>query len=270
MKRRTFLKSSLAAASVAGATQMMSTQAADKKTATEYYELRVYTLKDAAQQGPVDEYLGKALIPALNRQGVRPVGVFTEVPASTPPAPGQLQSPMMYVLAVYQSLEQFAAVNGKLAADADYQKAGATYLGVPATSPAYVRVESSLMSAIAGIPKIEVPEKRGRLFNLRIYESHSEAAGKKKIEMFNVGEIAIFRRTGLTPVFFGETIAGARMPNLTYMLTFPDDPARDAAWKKFRDDPEWVKLKAIPEYMDKNIVSRITNKLLRPTASSQI
>ena len=121
------------------------------------------------------------------------------------------------------------------------------------------------------MPKFEKTDtSKPRLLNLRIYESHNERANKKKIEMFNKGELAIFRRTGLTPVLFGEAIAGTNIPNLTYLLVFPDEPGRKAAWDKFRDDDEWKKLKAMPEYADKEIVSRITNKILTPTAYSEI
>jgi hypothetical protein len=88
--------------------------------------------------------------------------------------------------------------------------------------------------------------------------------------MFNRGEIAIFRRVGLNPVFFGEAIAGLRMPNLTYLLAFEDDKARADAWKTFGGDPEWRKLRAIPEYEDKRIVSGIRNVLMTPTSYSQI
>ena len=88
--------------------------------------------------------------------------------------------------------------------------------------------------------------------------------------MFNKGEIAIFRRVGLNPVLFGEAILGTRIPNLTYLLAFDDEAARVEAWNKFRSDPEWIKLKSIPEYEDKRIVSKITNKLLTPAEYSQI
>ena len=89
--------------------------------------------------------------------------------------------------------------------------------------------------------------------------------------MFNKGELAIFRRVGLTPVFFGETIVGADHAE-------PDLPARlpRRGRPQGRLDsvsattPEWKKLKAIPEYADKEIVSRITNKILTPTAYSEI
>ena len=128
-----------------------------------------------------------------------------------------------------------------------------------------------MLAAIEGMPKIEKPDTtKPRLLNLRIYESHNERAGKKKIEMFNKGEIAIFKRVGLTPVMFGEALVGSALPNLTYLLTFPDDDARKAAWGKFGPDPEWVKLKSIPEYADKEIVSHITNVILTPTSYSEI
>ncbi len=121
------------------------------------------------------------------------------------------------------------------------------------------------------MPRLEKPDaSKPRLFNLRIYESHNERAGQKKIEMFNKAELAIFRRVGLTPVFFAETIVGANMPNLTYMLVFPDEAGRKEAWGRFVKDPEWLKLRAMPEYADKEIVSRITNKILVPASYSQL
>lgn len=121
------------------------------------------------------------------------------------------------------------------------------------------------------MPKLQVPANKKRIFELRRYESASEEAGKKKIKMFNdVGEIAIFKRVGLTPVFFGETLIGEMRPNLTYMLTFDDMAEHDKNWKAFGGDPEWNRIKAIPEYEDAKIVSRITRTFLDPTSFSQI
>jgi hypothetical protein len=121
------------------------------------------------------------------------------------------------------------------------------------------------------MPKLEKPDTaKPHLLNLRIYESHNERAARKKIEMFNEHELPIFRRVGLNPVFFGETLIGSKMPNLTYMLVFPDDAERQAAWNRFKMDDDWKKLKAVPEYADKEIVSHITNKILTPAPYSQI
>jgi hypothetical protein len=87
--------------------------------------------------------------------------------------------------------------------------------------------------------------------------------------MFNEGgEIKVFLKTGLQPVFFGETLIGPKMPNLTYMLVFDDMADRDAKWKVFGGDPEWKKLSSNPEYKD--TVSNITDIILRPTPYSQI
>ena len=129
------------------------------------------------------------------------------------------------------------------------------------------------MMAFEAMPRVEAPKPASpsRVFELRTYESHNEGAGLKKIEMFEKGgEIAIFRRVGLTPVFFGRTVIGPSMPNLTYMVTFPDAAARDKAWATFRDDPEWVKLRQTAGYSNAEILTNITIPLLRPTDYSQI
>lgn len=274
MQRRTFLNSTLAAGGLA-AMPVLSASAAESKAAPvrQLFELRTYLLRDG-QRAAFDAYASQALIPALNRLGVKPIGAFYEspAPAATPASPPTETKPVpaAFLLIPYDDAGRLAAVNAGLAGDRVYQQAAAEYLAVPATSPVFNRIESSLFLAFETMPKLEAPAHKPTLFNLRIYESHNEAAGKKKIEMFNQGEIAIFRRVGLTPVFFGEAVVGARLPNLTYLLAFADDAARTQAWNTFRADSEWLKLKAIPEYEDKKIVSKITNKLLTPAEYSQV
>jgi hypothetical protein len=178
------------------------------------------------------------------------------------------------VLVPHASLEAFAAAPSKLLVDETYRTAGAAYLNLPSTDAAYVRYESSLLRAFASMPKIELPaysrEQKPRLFELRTYESHSETAGAKKIEMFDTGETDLMRRVGLGPVFFGEMVIGSRLPNLTYLLSAESDEAHKAHWDAFRTDPEWKRMSAIPEYANARIVSKITNKFLVPTAYSQI
>jgi len=63
--------------------------------------------------------------------------------------------------------------------------------------------------------------------------------------MFNTQNCRSFQRVGLTPSL-RRTLIGPRRPNLTYMLVFPDDAARTAAWHSFGGDDAWKKLKAIP------------------------
>jgi hypothetical protein len=270
MKRREFLASSLAASAAAGGTPAGGAAdappPADDQRGREYYELRRYLLRRGPQTALLDDYLREGLIPGMKRLGAGPIGVF-----NTSIGP---ESPLAYVLIAYPTVELAASATARLFSDAEYLKAAAVFLDAPASAPAYARVESSLMGAFAGLPKLEVPpgagDHRPRIFELRTYESHSKKANRKKIEMFNTGEIAIFRRTGLRPVFFGETLLGARLPNLTYMLAFDDLAAREKNWSTFVADPEWKKLSTTPGYTDGEIVSNITNVILSPAPYSEV
>src|SRR6185295_2966385 len=267
MQRREFLKSSAAAASVAAMSPLLSANAAEaSKSAREFYELRLYHLRRGPMTKRFDDFCRDAAIPAMNRAGIAPVGVFSVMFGP--------DSPTMYVLLPHKSIESFGTALDRVRADADYQKAGAEFINATPGDPSYIRVEISLLVAFASIPRVEVPAataaKKPRVFELRTYESHSKKANKKKIEMFNTGEIAIFRRVGLTPVFFGETLIGTKIPSLTYMLAFESMAERDKNWGQFGPDPEWKKLSSTPAYTDPEIVTNISNVFLRPAPYSQI
>ncbi|GMU24347.1 MAG: hypothetical protein AMXMBFR13_44210 [Phycisphaerae bacterium] len=272
MERRSFLAGSLAAAGtaigVSSATALAADEAAGPASGKrELYELRVYRMLRGPMLQRADGYFQNALLPALKRHGLGPVGVFTLMVGP--------DNPSYYVLIPHPSAESVVTLGSRLGADAQYKSAAADFGKAPATDPPYKMVESSLMLAADFMPKIEVPSGAAnnspRVFELRIYRSHSKTANRKKIEMFGpAGELAIFRRTGLQPVFFAETLIGSMLPNLTYMLVFPDMATRDKNWSTFVADPEWKKLSTTPGYTDPEIVAEITNVLLRPTAYSQI
>lgn len=259
MNRREFLT----AGSIAGITGMSfsGATAIGGESKQEYLEFRQYRLHVGSKKRLLGDFLRDAGIPAMNRIGIRKVGVFN---AKYGP-----NSPTLYVLLVHKSLDTVINSAQMLMDDKEYRRAGADFVNAPLSEPAFVRMESSLMLAFKDMPKLEVPEKKKRLFELRTYESHSIKASKKKIEMFNKGgEIAIFKKTGLQPVFFGETLIGPRMPNLTYMLVFEDMGDRDKKWKVFGSSPEWRKLRSNPAYKD--TVSNITDIILQPAGYSQI
>ncbi|QEH34545.1 hypothetical protein OJF2_30850 [Aquisphaera giovannonii] len=226
------------------------------------YELRRYLIDGDEQKHGLDAYLRDAAIPALNRLGVSPVGVF--YPEKDPK--------VVYVLSRHKSADSLLACGQKLQADPEYLKAGAAFLDAPAEKPAYRRVESSVLHAFKGMPTIEPPPKSaGRILQLRIYESPSVKTNLKKIEMFNdAGEIALFRKVGLHPVCFGQAIFGDKLPNLTYMLAFESHAELDANWKTFITSPEWQALKGRAEYADRAILSGITNIILTPAEYSQV
>jgi hypothetical protein len=265
MKRRLFVKTSLLG-TVAGTAAPFISKASGtvaNKNDRQWYELRVYTFKNSAQETITENYFEKAAIPALNRLGCKNVGVFKEM------KPGD--QPKLFVVIPFESIEQFTQAPDKLAKDILYKDAAAAYLNATAAEPAYERIESSLLRAFTHMPLLVPFKGKPRIFELRRYESASEKAGEKKIDMFNdKGEIAIFKRTGLAPVFFGETIIGTLRPNLTYMLMFEDMAAHDANWKVFGSDPEWKKIKAVPGYADAEIVSHITSTFLLPADCSQV
>ncbi len=266
MKRRGFLVSSLAAGALAGGPESPAAQRHGDVADREIYELRKYSLRRGPQPQMVIDYYHEAAIPALNRLGVRPVGVF-----NTSIGP---ESPAIYVLVRFDSLQAALSIPDQLLADQEYRKAGAAFNDVAATEPAYMRMENSLLLAFAGMPSLELPAsaatKQPRIFELRTYESHSKKANHTKIEMFNKSEISIFRRTGLHPVFFGERLIGPGQPSLTYMLTFADMAERTSNWAAFGADPEWKKLSTTPGYTDAEIVCNITNVILTPASCSQI
>jgi hypothetical protein len=256
MKRRDFLAGGIAGAAGIDAAASMGKS---EKSKRQYFELRQYHLLNRSKIGEVGDFLREAGIPAMNRIGIKPVGVFTPMYGAN--------SSILYVLLVHRFLDSVEQASARLLADEEFQRSD--FVNAMLSEPGYVRMESSLMVAFKDMPKLEAPEQERRIFELRIYESHSAKAAKKKIEMFNEGgEIAIFKKTGLQPVFFGETLIGPRMPNLTYMLVFDDMEMRDKRWAIFGSDPDWKKLRANPAYKD--TVSNITDIILRPTRYSQI
>jgi hypothetical protein len=263
MKRRSFLATTIITTSGAMLPSIAMSADSLNKNSSEFYELRTYNLSSERQQKLVEDYFEKAAIPALNKIGVNNIGVFKELKPE-----GQTK---IYTLIPYSSIGDFITVNQKLENDKAYKDAGAAYLNAPATEPAYDRIESSLLTAFAHMPKMNVPAKKDRLFELRRYEHATESAGKKKLEMFNdAGEIDIFKRLGFNPVFFGETIIGDHRPNLIYMVTFDDMAAHDRNWKAFVGDAEWKKISSIPDYADAKLVSHITSTFLSPLNCSQI
>lgn len=262
MKRRQFLTSSLAAPVLAAGAAQQS--GADKKR--EYYVLRRYQLQNGPQHKLTEDFLAEALIPGLNRMGISPVGAFS---VSIGP-----ESPTIYVLMPNTSAESLVTADFRLEQDGEFMRAGAAFLNAPDKQPAYVRVESSLMLAFEGWPKLTVlpaTAQRGkRMFELRTYESPSDQDHRRKVEMFNSGEFAAFEKAGFWQVFFGDTLIGPRLPNLTYMLGFEDMAARDRMWKAFGESEEWKKLSSATRYNFEEIVSSITNVILTPTSYSQI
>jgi hypothetical protein len=255
----------LGAAALA-ATRTGAAQPPTTSSAREYYLIRRYQLQAGPQTKIVESYFGDALIPAMTRMGMGPIGAF-----KLDYGP---ETPAFYVVIPGRSVEALATIDFRLSQDADFLKAAEPFWNAPATAPAFLRMESSLLAAFEGWPRLTPPAttatKSKRIFQLRTYESPSDAAHVRKVEMFHKGEFEIFQKAGCHPVFFGDALVGTRMPQLTYMLSFANLTELEKSWAAFSADPDWKKLQGSPRYNYEAIVSNISNLVLSPLTASQI
>jgi len=269
MKRRRFIAASIAASTLAAAGKavgQVSATGAFTGPRREFYQLRRYNLFSGQQLKVTESYFSGALIPALARMALGPVGAFKlDIGPETP---------AYYVLIPGSSVETLAELDLRLGKDTDFLKVAEPFWNATAKAPAFQRVETSLMAAFEGWPKLTPPvssaTKGKRMFQMRTYESPSNGDHQRKVEMFHSGEFEIFLKAGFHPVFFGDTLAGSRMPNLTYMLSFADTAELEAKWNIFRTDPAWKKLSGSPRYAFDQIVTNISNLFLSPLECSQI
>jgi hypothetical protein len=254
MNRRNFMT----AAAAAGMAAAPLSAAGENRI----FELRWFRMRNGPQVQRTTEFLGGVLAPAAKRAGSGPLGFFSATIGE--------QSPFILMLASYGSLQGVGDAIDRLMADKEFRKGFDQYNAAP--EPGFVRMENELLRAFDTQVSLAAPppQKTARIFEMRTYESSGWQAGKTKVKMFNEGEANIFRRLGMAPVFFGETLVGRNLPNLTYMLSFNDLADRDAKWKAFRTDPDWERMRSIPEYADALIVSNISNTILQPLSFSDI
>jgi len=260
MKRRNFFRSALLGAAGTALSTSVFAGEGTSSSHRQFYELREYELVRLNRQEFLDQYLRYALIPALNRAGAEPVGVFKEIKARYP---GR-----MLLLIPYESGRDFFKVKEELAENKIFRKASEKYNSLSVDDSVYTRYTTYLLQAISGFPELKIPSGEPKVFELRNYQSYSEDAAKRKIEMFNREELALFDEVGLSPLFFGKVLAGDTMPSLTYMLSFNDIDERDKRWKEFDESEAWKAMKDKPEYA--NSVSYVANRYYERLSYSQI
>ncbi len=232
----------------------------------QYYEVRSYVLGDQGDVKALDQYFEQALLPALKRQGVGPVGVFTNS------ANDETGSARLVVVIPHASADQIAGVKAKVEADPQYQATAKDYLDRAPDQPPYQRIESELLVAMDCMPQLQVAQESlsnpERVYEFRIYESANERLGELKVDMFNSGEVPIFLDCGIQPVFIGQAVVGPFTPSLSYLTVYPSESARIEAWKAFRVHPDWQVLKEVAKYQ--GTVSKIHKYVLIPKPYSQM
>lgn len=227
-----------------------------------WYELRWFYLRNGSHAPRMMQLLRDHWVPAAKRAGIQTVGFFQ-------PMIGD-QNPSVLMLSVFRNPDEAAGSWDQMLQDADF---AAAYAAAQTPEPAFERMDVTLLRAFTGmlVPQIPEPLPDGHhIFELRTYESNSMTSLRTKLEMFNGGEIQIFQRLGMAPVFFGEGVFGRNLPSLTYMLSFRSLAERERLWSAFVADAEFTRLRTKPGYSDADIVSTISNSILQPMAFSQI
>jgi hypothetical protein len=228
----------------------------------ELYQIKTYNLKSETQLTVTENFLKDAYLPALKRIGIKAVGVFK------PKTFAADSIKKIVVVIPFASSKQFLQLENKLAKDQEYLTIGSTYLNAAYNQAPYVRIESVVLQAFTDHPLLTIPKldspRANRVYELRSYESATEAIYRRKVDMFNAGgEIKLFQRLQFNAVFYGEVLSGGKMPNLMYLTTFANQESRDNHWKAFVDSPEWKSLLTMDKY--KNTISHIDILFLYPT-----
>lgn len=240
---------------------------ATKAPAKQFYELVIYHVKNKTQEQRVDQFLSAAYLPAAHRLGLKNIGVFKTLGIDT------ASNKKIYVLLTYRSLDDFHKITKQLQDDKRFSAQAKDYVDATYDNVPFERKESILLEAFSGMPLMKTPNfsnaKSERVYELRSYEGPTEKIYLNKVNMFNEGnEVAIFDNIGSQAVFYGEVLAGSRMPNLMYMTTYSDMKSRDEHWKAFGNHPEWKKLSAMPQYQHN--VSKSDIDFLVPTEYSEL
>ncbi len=107
-----------------------------------------------------------------------------------------------------------------------------------------------LLWALSAGPLVAQPAPAAPAGNERVFELRTYYAAPGKLDALNARfrdhTVALFKKHGMEVVGFWEPVdkeAGAG-EKLVYILAHPSRTAAAAAWKAFREDPEWVKVKA--------------------------
>lgn len=226
------------------------------------YEIKVYNISRDTQEITIDKYLKDSYIPAIHRLGISNVGVFKPVETDTVDFGRKV-----YVFIPYKDFDQYLSVSEAIENDQAYKDSGKDFLEAPVANAPFDRYESILLTAFKNMPECKIPSYTTpageRIYELRSYESATEAKAASKIKMFNDGgEIGIFEKIGANAVFYGKVIFGSQKPRLMYMTTYADMKSHDEHWAAFRTHPDWLELRAREEY--KNATSKTTPFLLHP------
>ncbi|MGL4943746.1 MAG: NIPSNAP family protein [Thermoguttaceae bacterium] len=279
MKRRDFVKTACTlgvAAAAIGAGGEVTAQLAERGARRQrgdasspqqsLIELRVFHCGDAAKRDKLAAFIAKSFAPAVKRIGETPVGILN-APADANEGKGTWENDLFVLF--QHNRGRLGSLNQRLLADTKFVSDAAEYFAIPLQESLFSKYDSTLFLGFPSCPAIETPVKSAdRLFQLRYYQSYNMERNAAKIAMFEDGELALFRKCGMHPVFFGETLYGDMMPNLTYMIGFENKDEQKKGWDTFVNSDAWKEMKSNPKYKD--TATTIVNIVLRPCDGSDV
>lgn len=263
MQRRDFLTAATAAG-LAAVLPTADAQAADAASERRYILLETYFTQNADKRDALVAKFDAILIPERNKLGFDKVGVFTlNADLNKGDRGAEPFANAVFVVSEAATLDALATLQDRSVAEGSNAFNTSDDLD-------FVDQEVSALLAFPTQPQITVPfTNEGRVLQLRTYNSPNFERNFAKEKMFDVrGELDLFRRCGMAPVFFGRTLFGSMAPNIAYMLSFPNDEARREGWSKFVNSDEWKEMSGEKEFA--RTATRIRNLFLTPSAKSQI
>jgi hypothetical protein len=271
MQRREFLASSLVASGLAAEVSARSAQAQQtEKRSPLFIQVRHYMLGPVGNAKLCDDFFRDALIPAANRLGISPVGVFNGWFGP--------DTATKWVLLVGPSLETVATLETHLSRDPEYMKTAAPFLNAPVAQPPFSRMESSLLQTLPELPGVAVPaalaKAEKRIYELRTYVQPTYLSHDLKADLFQAGgEAESLNKAGLNGVFFAENligsgIPGSSLPGITYMWAYASLADRQKGEEVWGASPETHAVMGNPKYA--GVPSVISNIILRPAPYSQL
>lgn len=229
-----------------------------------YILLEVYSTQSIQKRNDLLRSFDSHLISDRNKLGFDKVGVFyidTNLMRGDRSYDARLYDSAVFVVQESSYLENFLDLQSRTADN--YSRFNLS------DDLEFIDEEMTVLRSLICQPRITVPYYgRDRILQLRTYNSPNYERNIAKARMFEQGELDLFRRCGMEPVFMGSAIFGSWIPNITYMLSFENDDARRDGWDMFVRHPEWVQMSRDPQYA--RTATRIRNLFLRPSHESQI
>ncbi len=259
MNRRSLMQSVGGAAMLSALAGEAEAQQTGRKT--RLYQLDYLYYRQGDQGTRINQFLSSQM-PLLTKN-IPVYGVFTSLIAP--------HNPVTLVLAGFSGFEEMQSAEERIQKDSGFQ--GALEELEKGSEPPCDRVDRALLRATDFSPEIvplkEKP-KAPRIFELRVYHSPTERQLRLLHQRFAGPEIAIFHRSGVHPILYGDTLIGPDMPNLTYLTPFASLAEREKAWDAFGADPEWTKVRAESIARGGQIVAHNNISLLRAAPFSPI